>query len=91
MILGATSIDPRRVTFADIEHVAGSVYKLKVERILGDAVMDTDILFTDLEDAEAALVKLDKASYKTELADAISDKSIDQDDDEDEQGKLGFL
>jgi hypothetical protein len=45
--------------------------------------------YEDRDDAMADLAKLDDACYKGPLADAVSDKTIDDEDDED--CDIGFL
>jgi hypothetical protein len=93
MIIGNTSLDPRRVTEARIEHVALSVYRLIVEILIGNTISETYIVFTDREDAEAALVKLDKHCHKGQLVDAIATDTLDDDDIDDDEvcKKAGFI
>ena len=93
MIIGNTSLDPRKVTEARLEHVALSVYRLVVECLIGNTISQTDIIFTDREDAESALRKLDKHCHKGQLADAIATDTLDNDDIDDDEvcKKAGFV
>ena len=89
MIIGNVSIDPRRVMRAEIV----KEYERDVVRIsclYGDTVSDTDAVFTDLQLAKNALKELDQVCYKGPLADAISDKEIEDENDDDLSDKIGF-
>jgi hypothetical protein len=89
MIIGNVSIDPRRVMRAEIlqEYMREVV---RISCLYGDTVSDTDAVFSDRQLASEALQELDKVCYKGPLADAISDKEIEDEDDDDLSGKIGF-
>jgi hypothetical protein len=89
MIVGDSSIDPRRVIGIDLSYHSG-IWKLTAELLYGEVVRDAEVYFDTKDDALEALEKLDTASYKGPLADAIADKTVDDDDDDDEQG-MGFV
>jgi hypothetical protein len=88
MTIGTLSLDPRRVLAADIEYSRGR-WILTVKYLVGDSMVEMDADFEEHEDAMAALTTLDEACYKGPLADAVSDKTIDDEDDED--CDIGFL
>jgi hypothetical protein len=91
MIIGNVSIDPRRVMRAVIvqEYMRDVV---RISCLYGDTISDTDAVFSDPQLAGEALRELDKACYKGPLVDAISDKEIDEEsDDDDLSDKIGFL
>ena len=88
MTIGTLSLDPRRVLAADNEYSRGR-WILTVKYLVGDSMVEMDADFEEHEEAMAALVKLDEACYKGPLADAVSDKTIDDEDDED--CDIGFL
>jgi DNA-dependent RNA polymerase auxiliary subunit epsilon len=89
MIIGNVSIDPRRVLEAELTNI-GTNPALQISMLYGDTIRVTDAFFTTVEAAMNALDKLDKNSYKTELVDAIADKEIEDEDDDDLSGKIGF-
>ena len=91
MVVGSISIDPRRVVDAEINYKGGA-YWLTVEHLIGDSLRQSETYFDTKEDAEAALRKIDSMAYKTILADAIADKTLDEesDDDEEERNRIGF-
>jgi DNA-dependent RNA polymerase auxiliary subunit epsilon len=91
MIIGNVSIDPRRVVEAELTNI-GTNPAIKISLLYGNTITVTDAYFASVETASDALTKLDKNSYKTELVDAISDKEIDEEsDDDDLSDKIGFL
>ena len=89
MTIGTLSLDPRRVLAADIEYSRGR-WILTVKYLVGDSMVEMDADFEEHEAAMAALVKLDSACYKGPLADAVADKVID-DDQDDEDYEIGFF
>jgi DNA-dependent RNA polymerase auxiliary subunit epsilon len=89
MIIGNVSIDPRRVLEAELTNI-GTNPALQISMLYGDTIRVTDAFFPTIEAAMNALDKLDKNSYKTELVDAIADKEIEDEDDDDLSGKIGF-
>jgi hypothetical protein len=89
MTIGTLSLDPRRVLAADIEYYRGR-WILSVKYMVGNAMTEFDTDYEDHEDAMAALVKLDGVCYKGPLADAVADKTID-DDQDDEDYEIGFF
>jgi hypothetical protein len=88
MTIGTLSLDPRRVLAADIEYYRRR-WILTVKYRIGDAMTELEADYEDRDDAMADLAKLDGACYKGPLADAVSDKTIDDEDDED--CDIGFL
>ena len=88
MTIGTLSLDPRRVLAADIEYYRRR-WILTVKYRIGDAMTELEADYEDRDDAQADLAKLDDACYKGPLADAVSDKTIDDEDDED--CDIGFL
>jgi DNA-dependent RNA polymerase auxiliary subunit epsilon len=89
MIIGNVSIDPRRVVEAELTNI-GTNPAIKISLLYGNTITVTDAYFASVEMARDALTKLDKNSYKTELIDAISDKEIEDEDDDDLSDKIGF-
>jgi DNA-dependent RNA polymerase auxiliary subunit epsilon len=90
MIIGNVSIDPRRVVEAELTALGNNLL-IKISLLYGNTISITDAIFDDINLANEALLRLDKNSYKTELIDAISDKEIDEEtDDDDLSGKIGF-
>ena len=89
MIIGNVSIDPRRVMRAEIvqEYMRDIV---RISCLYGDTISDTDAVFSDPQLAGDALRELDKVCYKGPLADAISDKELEDEDDCDLEDKIGF-
>jgi hypothetical protein len=85
MTIGTLSLDPRRVLAADIEYYRGR-WILSVKYMVGNAITEFETDYEELEEAEAALVKLDDSCYKGPLADAVADKTIEEDDDDYEIG-----
>jgi len=81
MIIGDMSIDPRRVVAADLEYTH-SVWVMTVQYMVGDSVTNLTDYYPDYEDAASDLFKLDKASYKGALADAIGDKELEDEGEE---------
>ena len=88
MTIGTLSLDPRRVLAADIEYYRRR-WILTVKYMVGDGMTEFEVDYEDRDDAMADLAKLDSACYKGPLADAVSDKTIDDEDDED--CDIGFL
>jgi hypothetical protein len=89
MIIGDASLDPRKVLGAEITYHAGC-YRLTADVLYGNSVMKVEVFFADKDDALEAMAKLDAASYKGPLADAIADKTVDDEDDDEEHG-MGFV
>jgi hypothetical protein len=89
MTIGTLSLDPRRVLAAELELIRGR-WLITVKYLVGDTMTHLEMDFVDKEDAEAALAKLDGACYKGPLADAVADKTID-DDQDDEDYEIGFF
>lgn len=90
MIIGDASIDPRRVLQAEIEQV-GSQYRLTITMQYGETAHSLEQFYDRYEDAAADLDKLDRAAHKGPLADAIATDRVDDDTDDDEEGRLGFV
>jgi hypothetical protein len=88
MIIGDMSIDPRRVVAADLEYTRDR-WVITVQYLVGDTVTSLTDYYDDYEDAASDLFKLDNASYKMPLTDAISDKVI-EDEDGDDSITIGF-
>ena len=82
MIIGKLSIDPRRVVGSIVTAEHGR-YTLTVKQLIGDALMETDDYFQSESEARRWQEELDSASYKGQLADAISGKDIDDADIDD--------
>ncbi|MBA4274071.1 MAG: hypothetical protein C0436_00295 [Alphaproteobacteria bacterium] len=91
MIVGTASVDPRRVTEANIVRVSPECWRLDVQLLYGNQVRTLEIFYADEAKAAADLAALDRASYKGPLADAIATDRLDDDDDDDEEGRLGFV
>jgi DNA-dependent RNA polymerase auxiliary subunit epsilon len=89
MIIGNVSVDPRRVVEAELTALGNNLL-IKISLLYGNTISITDAIFDDINLANEALVRLDKHSYKTELIDAISDKEIEDEDDDDLSDKIGF-
>lgn len=94
MVLDTWSIDPRRILEAYIDTLStsrGLVYRLTVTLHYGNTAKVAELFYGSLTEAKAALKKIDKQAYKTQLADAIStDRLEDDDEDDDEEGRIGF-
>lgn len=90
MIIGNVSIDPRRVVEAELTNI-GINPAIKISLLYGNTITVTDAFFTETDTAYDALRKLDRNSYKTELIDAISDKELESEDDDDLSDKIGFV
>jgi len=88
MTIGTLSLDPRRVLAAYTECYRGR-YILTVKYMASDGTVELDDAYFEEDEAKAALAKLDAACYKGPLADAVSDKAIDDEDDDD--CDIGFL
>jgi hypothetical protein len=80
MIIGNVSIDPRTVLDFEYDRRTKSI---EIDVRTGDALRTITALFDDSEQAWEMAIRLDKACYKGPLADAVSDKSVDDDDDDD--------
>jgi len=75
------SVDPRRVIAADLEYTRG-MWIMTVQYMVNDTVASLDNCFIDRVEAVRELERLDEKSYKADLIDAISNKEIDDADDE---------
>jgi hypothetical protein len=89
LIIGKLSIDPRRVIASMVTQEHGR-YTLTIKQIVGAALMEIDDYFSSEAEARQWQEQLDGACYKGILADAISDKALTDDNDDDECGKIGF-
>ena len=84
MIVGTISIDPRRIIDAEIIEKAGKCW-LQVEWLIGEGIRQSETAFDDMASALAALKRIDDVAYKTMLADAVSDKVLELEADDDEE------
>ena len=87
MIIARASIDPRNVKIAYISKSRFNRWELVV--LFAD---DTEMTLVDLGEYEAkqAIDTIDKYAHKGPLSDAISHNRIDDEDDDEECGKIGF-
>ena len=81
MIIGDMSIDPRRVVAADLEYTRDR-WVITVQYLVGDTVTALNDYYDDYDQAVDDLARLDKASYKGALADAIGDKELEDEGEE---------
>ena len=89
MIIGKLSIDPRRVIASLVTQEHGR-YTLTIKQLVGEALMEIDDYFDSQAEALQWQEQLDSACYKGPLADAISNKELSDDNDDDDCGKIGF-
>lgn len=89
MIIGNVSIDPRRVTEAQLEPYK-KAFVIHISVMYGNTIVVTDAIFHNLDDALEDLIKLDAACYKGILSDAIASERLEDEDSDDEQSKIGF-
>lgn len=94
MIVGGLSIDPRRVVYSKIQIVYRRfrmpIHILSVGYMLDGNIVDISEPFESERDIYLAQIKLDKACYKGPLADAISNQTVDDEGDDEEQERIGF-
>jgi hypothetical protein len=88
MIIGNVSIDPRRVTEAQLDYKKGqSIIHISV--MYGNTIVVTDAIVNPARNMEE-LARLDAACYKGPLADAIATDRLEEEDTDEEQEKIGF-
>ena len=84
MIIGAHSIDQRRVVSATYIMVCPDTYVFKIGYVLGETVAELD-QFGSKEECIKWLKKIDTIMGKSELIDAISDKHLEEEEDDDDE------
>jgi hypothetical protein len=91
MIIGNTSLDPRKIIYAQIIQKLFKVYLL-VTYSFGDMITSVSVKCDNLQDAIVNLIKIEKYAHKDNLLDAISDKSLEEieQDLDDEACRIGF-
>ena len=90
MIIGNTSLDPRKIIYAQLIQKSFKVY-LQIAYRFGDLLTTIRVNCDDIHDAILYLSKIDKYAHKDSLVDAISDKSLEEiEDDLDCEMRIGF-
>lgn len=90
MIVGALCVDPRRILFAS-HQIANppNVYVLKIGYLMGQEAVELT-QFGTLKECVKWMKALDTVTGKGPLLDAIADKILENEENEDECEKIGF-
>jgi hypothetical protein len=80
MIIGNTSLDPRKIIYAQIIKKLFKVYLL-VTYSFGDLITSISIPVENYYDGIVGLKIIEKYAHKDDLIDAISDKTLEEVED----------
>jgi len=90
MIIGNTSLDPRKIIYAFIAKRFFSV-QIVVMYSFGDMITKVNVKCKNMGDASNTIFCIDKYAHKDSFVDAISDKSLEEiEDDLDCEMRIGF-
>lgn len=93
MIIGDISLDPRKIINGQVKQKHGKYY-LSIMYIIGESACEFEVKCFSLDIANSLLIKLDRYAHKDDLIDAISDKTLEEIEDdldmEEDCHKIGF-
>ena len=80
MIIGNTSLDPRKIIYAFIAKRFFSV-QIVVMYSFGDMITKVNVKCKNMADASSTILQIDQYAHKDDLIDAISDKTLEEVED----------
>jgi hypothetical protein len=80
MIIGNTSLDPRKIIYAFISKGFFKV-QIIVMYSFGELITKVNVKCKGMDDASNTILKIDQYAHKDDLIDAISDKTLEEVED----------
>lgn len=90
MIIGNVSIDPRRVLHANLRRGLFA-HRLYIYCLYGSSVIPCIAKYTRYTDASIDLSLLDSVCHQGQLVDLVSSTMLEDDEDDEEEGRMGFI